>query len=309
MENLRVDYLKHFDFEREPFGNDPMVGFHFECPQQTGAERRLVRGPLQGKGLSVLVGDHGSGKTTLLRRLLEALPPNRFEAGVMVMARREVDPTVFLQRIARMFGVTTPPDERGALIAQLAGRLGQIQERGVRAVAVIDEAHMLMGGDVLDELRGLLSLEGEQGRTLSLVLAGLPALESSLGQHPALASRIEVKARLESFEEETSARYLADRLGFARGKPDILPPAAVAALHEHSEGVPRLLNTLADNALFEAFLDGRGAVAVADVERAAEDLAPGATVPEFATAEVLSPVEVEGEAYAVVSPVGAISGS
>lgn len=298
-----MDYLKHFGLEREPYANDPMPGFHFDCASQQATEQRIVRGPLHGKGLSVLIGDHGSGKTTLLRRLIDSLPENRFEAGVMVMVRRDVDPTSFLQRVARLFGVAAPPEERGALIAQLAGRLGQIQERGLHAVAVIDEAHLLAGSDVLDELRGLLSLEGEQGRTLSLVLTGLPSLEATLSQHPALDSRVDVKTRLEPFDAETAARYLAERLAFARGKPDILHPAAVARLHEQSGGVPRVLNTLADNALNEAFLAGRGALAVEDVERAADDLSFAGSTSTLQTAEILSPVEVAGEPYAEVGPV------
>jgi type II secretory pathway predicted ATPase ExeA len=307
MESASVDYLQHFGLDREPFGSDPLPGFHFECASQQGAERRLARGPLHGKGLSVLVGGYGSGKTTVLRRLVDALPANRFEAAVMVMVRRDVDPLAFLQRVARLFGVNQPPDERGALIGQLAGRLGQIQERGLRALAVIDEAHLIRGDDVLDELRGLLSLEGEQGRTLSLVLAGLPELEATLARHRGLGSRVDVKVRLEPFDADTSARYLAERLAFARGKPDVLHPAAVAAIHEHARGVPRVLNTLADNALHEAFLAGRGALTVTDVERAAADLAVEAS-PDLETAEVLSPVEVEGEPFARVAPVEAIPG-
>jgi len=300
MENPRVDYLQHFGLERDPFDNDPMPGFHFECSEQTATEQRLQRGPLHGKGLSVLLGGPGAGKTTLLRRLVDALPENRFEAGVMVMVQHDVDPTALLQRIARLFGVAAPPEDRAALIGQLAARLGQIQARGLRAVAIVDEAHLLTGVELLDELRGLLNLEGEQGRSLSVVLAGLPALETGLARHRALGSRIDVKARLLPFNAEASARYLAERLAFARGKPDVLHPAAVVALHERSGGIPRALNTLADNALHEAFLAGRGALAVEDVERAARDLAPPLASEELETAELLSAVEVEP--YAVASP-------
>jgi len=298
MERAALDYLQHFGLERDPFGDEPVAGPHFECPSHALAERRLARGPLHGKGLSVLVGDHGSGKTTLLRRLVDALPPNRFEAGVMVLVRRDLDAEAFLGRIARLFGVTAPAEDRGALIGQLAGRLGQIQERGLRTVAVIDEAHLLGGLEVLDELRGLLNLEGEQGRLLSLVLAGLPELEAKLAGHPGLAQRVDVKARLEPFDAETSARYLAERISFARGKPDLLHPSAVAALHDRSGGVPRRLDTLADNALHEACLAGRGAVAVEDVERAARDLSLPS--PEVEVAEVLSAVEVAAQPYGML---------
>ena len=289
-----MDHLQHFGLERDPFANDPMPGFHFTCPVQEGVERRILRGPWHGKGLTVLVGDHGSGKTTALRRLVEALPENRFDAAVMVLTRRDPDPTVLLQRVARLFDVAAPNEDRAAVLGQLAGRLAQIQERGLRAVAVIDEAHLLEDDAVLEEIRGLLNLEGDAGRLLSIVLAGLPSLEARLARNPALAHRIDVKARLAPFDADTSARYLAERVAFARGKPDLLHPAALASLHRISGGVPRVLNTLADNALHEAFLAGRGAVAVEDVERAARDLALGPAAAGVEGGEVLCAVEVEG---------------
>lgn len=284
MERRALDYLQHFGLDREPFGNDPLPGFHFESPALVAAERRLVRGPAQGKGLTVLIGGHGSGKTTLLHRLVDALPQNRFDAAVLVLSGRSVEPVAFLQRVARLFGVAAPAEDRSALLGQLAGRLMQIQERGLRAVAVIDEAHLLDHESVLQEIRGLLNLEGERGRALSVVLSGLPALEDRLRAFPGLLHRVDVQVRLECFDAATSARYLTERVAFARGKAEILHPAAVQALHELSGGVPRALNTLADNALFDAFLAGRGAIAVEDVERAAASLGRGDAI------EVLEPV-------------------
>jgi len=73
----------------------------------------------------------------------------------------------------------------------------------------------------------------------------------------------------------------------------------IETLYKFSRGRPRLLNTLADNALFEAYLAGRAAIDSGDVERAAADLCigadPGSTfshsssaapVPELPTTEV-----------------------
>lgn len=302
-EGSALDYLKHFGLDREPFGNDPMPGFHFDSPNLAGAERRLLRGPLQAKGLTVLIGDHGSGKTTLLRRLVELLPENRFDAAVMVMAGRPAEPVEFLQRFARLFGVTAPSEERSTLLGQLAGRLVQIQERGLHAVAVIDEAQLLDGSEVLAELRGLLNLEADRGRTLSLVLAGLPVFDDRLAATPSLASRVDVKVHIEAFDAETTARYLAERVACARGKPDILHPSAVAAIHAASGGVPRRVNTLADNALYEAFLAGRGAIAVDDVERVARALQLTPAGPIEAAEAVVAPLVGEPEYAMAVTEV------
>ena len=61
----------------------------------------------------------------------------------------------------------------------------------------------------------------------------------------------------------------------AGGQPPILTPEAVGALGKFGRGRPRLLNSLADNALYEAYLAGRPAVEAYDVERAATDLGVG----------------------------------
>ena len=62
------------------------------------------------------------------------------------------------------------------------------------------------------------------------------------------------------------------------------------ALFKFGRGRPRLLNTLADNALFEAYLSGRSAIDASDVERAAADLGigpdPGTTYSQLAAAPV-----------------------
>ena len=65
-----------------------------------------------------------------------------------------------------------------------------------------------------------------------------------------------------------------------------MPSEALDALHKLGRGRPRLLNTLADNALFEAYLAGRNRLEAGDIERAAADLGigadPGETYIDFA---------------------------
>jgi type II secretory pathway predicted ATPase ExeA len=299
-----VDYLKHFGLERDPFGREAHAGFHFECPAHADAEQRVLRGPLLGRGLTVLVGEHGSGKTTLLRRLVEALPEARFEPAVLVIVHRDVDPTALLQRLARPYGVSAPSPDRPALLGQLAGRLAQIQEQGRHAVAVLDEAHLLGSTAILEELRGLLNLEGDRGPLLSLVLSGLPELDQRLGELPALLARVDVRVRLGAMDADTAAQYLAARIRFAGGKPEILHPAAVTEMHRAGRGVPRVLDTLADNALYEACRAGRGAVVVEDVQRASWDLGVGAGGAELVeTAEpIVAPLDADDSEYATTIP-------
>jgi hypothetical protein len=137
---------------------------------------------------------------------------------------------------------------------------------------ILDEAQVLAEQGVLRELRGLLNLEYEERRLLTLVLVGLPALARAVADEPALADRVDVPLRLAPLTTEEASRYVTHRIRAAGGNPAIVESGAVAALVKWGMGVPRRLNRLADAALFEAHLAGRVSATAADVERAAAEL-------------------------------------
>jgi hypothetical protein len=170
-------------------------------------------------------------------------------------------------------------------MGQIFEALAVVREDGRHAVLIIDEAHAL-SSDAFSEVSALLNLEYEDRRLLSILLVGSPELDVALNRESGLMQRVDVRTRLGALGLEPSARYLEHRIRTVGGAPAILPDEAVQALYKFSRGRPRLLNTLADNALFEAFLGGRQAVSPGDVERAASDLAigadPGTTYTEFA---------------------------
>jgi len=168
--------------------------------------------------------------------------------------------------------IEEPARERESLLAEVYERLAIIREDGRHAVLIIDDAQALASPETLAEVCGLLKLEYEDRRLLSLVLAGTPRLAEALASDPVLAHRVDVKVHLEPLDALTASAYLAHRLQGAGGAASILEPEAVAALHRLGRGIPGLMNTLADNALFEAFLCGRTAVSPVDVERAHRDL-------------------------------------
>jgi type II secretory pathway predicted ATPase ExeA len=267
-----MEHLEHFGLTRDPFRNDPQRRFYFKSHQHQDAERRLLRGVRQGKGLAVLLGQVGSGKTTLVRHLLEQLDESRFEASLLVLIQGAVDTDWLLVRFARHLGIEEPAAKRAALLGQIYARLVTIHQQGQRAVILIDEAQMLNRREILVELRGLLNLEFDEERLLSLVLTGLPELEDVLKLDAPLADRVEIRVALSHLDAESSHEYLAHRIRMAGGNPAILAREAAAGVARFAGGIPRRMNTLADNALFEAYLAGRRSVSIPDVELAAADL-------------------------------------
>ncbi|MDJ0869397.1 MAG: AAA family ATPase, partial [Myxococcota bacterium] len=251
-----MEHLAHFGLSQDPFRNEPQLDFHFEASGHREARLRLLRCLRQGKELAVLVGTVGSGKTLLVRSVFEELDPDRFEVGLLVLARG-VEPDSLRAAVAHQLGVEEPASERAEGVPQLFQRLVEIRGEGRRAVVLIDEAHALRDGDCLAELRSLLNFEHDEQRLLSVVLVGAPALEQVLAQDPVLPGRIELQIALTPLAGAEAQAYLAHRIERAGGDPALFAPEVAASIAERAGGVPRRMNTLADGTLFEAHLAGR----------------------------------------------------
>jgi general secretion pathway protein A len=267
-----MNYLEHFELAQEPFSNAPVSRFYYNSAQHAQALTRLLHAVSYMKGLAVLVGDIGAGKTTLARRLLDSLPESEYEAALLVIIHSGITASWLLKRIALQMGVQSPAEEKLALLSQLYARLLQIHEQGKKAVVLIDEAQMLATREIMEEFRGLLNLEVPERKLISFVFFGLPDIEQNLKLDPPLAQRVALRYRLEPFNAESTEAYLKHRLRLAGCPRMPFSPEAVAAVHRLSRGVPRVINTLCDNALFEAFMARADSVDAALAERVGTSL-------------------------------------
>ena len=252
-----MSYLDYFGLRHEPFSNAPVSRFYFDDEQRTvrrsGACFTCVE---RMKGLAVLVGDVGAGKSTLARRLLDQLPGYRVrQAAPIVIMHSQIATDWLLQRMALQLGVPEPAQDRVTILAQLYKRLVQIYEEGRKAVVLIDEAQMLQSREIMEEFRGLLNLEVPERKLLSFVFFGLPELEENLKLDPPLQQRVAMRYRLETLTPSDTAAYLEYRLKQAGTEKRPFSDEAVATIHAATHGTPRAINTLADNALLEAYFD------------------------------------------------------
>lgn len=269
-----MEHLQHFGLSQDPFSNEPDLRFYFESASHRDAQRRVERGLRQHKGLTLLTGDGGMGKTMLARRVLDALEEEVFEATLLVMLPGTADATAILQRFARQLGAEEPADDRAGLLSQIYDQLAIVREDGRHAVLMVDDAQ-IMTPDVFAELGGILNLEYEDKRLVSILFVGSPELDRLVQNDPSMAPRVDVRVRVQPLDVQNTTAYIAHRLNAVGGNPALVPPTVIETLNKFGRGRPRLLNTLADNALFEAYLAGRSGLDPSDVERAAADLGIG----------------------------------
>jgi type II secretory pathway predicted ATPase ExeA len=267
-----VEHLTTFGLDRDPFGCDSQLIWYFEGAGFASATQRLQRAATQSKGLCVVTGRGGVGKTMLVRHLLQALEEEVFEASMLVAVPGITDMRWLLTRWAQQLGVEAPATESAGVLAQIYEQLAIVREDGRTAVLIIDEAQVLAERGILAELRGLLNLEYEEKRLVTVVLVGSPALAEAVSAEPALRERLDLRLTIQPLQLKETVGYVHHRIRAAGGNPAIFESSAVSSLTKLAGGLPRRINAIADDALFRAHSAGRVSATSADVERAAAAL-------------------------------------
>ncbi|MCA1797789.1 MAG: AAA family ATPase, partial [Geobacteraceae bacterium] len=131
---------------------------------------------------------------------------------------------------------------------------------------------MLQTSALMEEFRGLLNLEIPGNKLLNLIFFGLPEVEECLQLDKPLAQRVAMRYHLHPLQEAETLEYIRHRLSIAGAEQGIFTPEAGVAIQRFSAGVPRLINTLCANSLFEAFLTNRHLVDTQTVSSVAGDL-------------------------------------
>lgn len=249
-----MSYLNFFGFNTEPFSNVAMGKFYYNSPRHAKALAKLGYAVDSMKGLALLVGNIGAGKTTLARRFLDSLPEEKYEAALIVMVHSAVAPDWILKKIAHQMGIDEPSHDKLRLLGQLYERLVSIRKNGKKAVVLVDEAQMLQTREIMEEFRGLLNLEIEEAKLISFVFFGLPDIDQNLKLDEPLAQRVAIRVSLEAMDQKETEEYIRHRLVVAGNSAIPFTKEAFSIIYRYSNGVPRLINTMCDNALLEAFL-------------------------------------------------------
>ncbi len=159
-----------------------------------------------------------------------------------------------IRRVAGQVGVKDLNGGKVDIVGRLYERLNEIAEEGRKAAILIDEAHMLRSPETLEEIRGLLNLELSDSKLLSIVMFGMPELDSCLNSEPALKQRMAMRYQLNNFTKDVLVDYVRFRLFHAGSDRNVFSPQALDGIFNLSAGNPRLVNVISDNALFEGYV-------------------------------------------------------
>jgi general secretion pathway protein A len=268
-------YKSFYHLERSPFEIIPDPFFFFATPGHNEALAALYHGVRGHKGFAVLTGDVGTGKTLLLRCLLEKLTRSDDVAYAYVFNGR-LTPYEFLQYVASDFGLPVSGKNKSEILSDLSKYVVARRAEKLTTVLIVDEAHHL-SVDILEEIRLLTNLETVHGKLLQILLVGQPELDEKLDSHDLrqLKQRIAHRAQLVPLTPSETDGYIQCRLQLAGADMNagtLFPQDTLQTLFRYSRGIPRLINTICENALITAYARQSPTVTPEIVEDAAADL-------------------------------------
>jgi len=249
-----MDYLDFFKLKEQPFSSTVDDKFYYGSKQHAEALVRLKYAIDTMKGLAVVIGDIGTGKTTLARKMLNELDENKYEAALLVVLHSSVTTDWLMKKIALQIGVVSPGDSKVDLLGQIYRQLLELHKKGLKTVVIIDEMQMLKSKEIMEEFRGLLNMEVAEGKLITFVFFGLSEMEDILALDEPLKQRIALRCRLAPLEGNNTREYINHRIRVAGAERGIFTAGAINKIHAYAKGVPRVINTVCDNALLEAFL-------------------------------------------------------
>lgn len=245
-------YSKHFGFDELPFSVTPDPRFFYSNAAYQDVLAGLEHGIKVRNGFVVVTGDAGTGKTTLLHRLI-CSSADTIEYALIINPC--LNSIALLRTILMSLGLPSSSVDRETLSEQLNSHLRELFTQGRSVALLFDEAQSL-SDEVLEEFRLPGNQETDGATLTSIVLMGQPELERRLDHSKLrqIKQRITSRRRLVSLPDRDVGPYVTSRLKHVGYKGDeLFQPAALERIISWSGGIPRLINTICDNALLLAY--------------------------------------------------------
>ena len=293
-------YTSFYKLDKTPFAFAPSPGCFYANTELCESLRTLRRVILRGEGPALIVGPNGTGKSTICELLVEHFRKSHqivhFRSASFATGRD------IIEQFLLSLGGTVVQQTTAELRTAIAGRVCNIVENPEPILLVVDEAHR-MPPEIIRELQSLQNIVHQGNSRICIILAGTlkieelltdPVLES-FNQRIAHRCYVAVASRM-----ETTALINEQLVQAGRSVSEIFTRGALRRIYEYTQGVPRIINLLADRCLIIGLQREMQVIEEHDVELAWADLQQLPPPKPVATAEESTTTDTSTEPSATV---------
>ena len=238
-------FTNHFKMTAHPFPARPPLDALWRDARFSEALSRL-QVFLEYELAAVVTGDEGVGKSSLVRLFIDSLAAKRITPVYLHLT--QLRSGAILKFLVHALG-EKPAQTKDKVLMQILAKLNGSDQQ---IVCIVDEAHLL-NQDALVDLRLLLSGACDSDQ-FKLLLVGHSRLKKDLksSHHAALAQRAPTRYHIPPFSQTQSVEYINFHLARVAANSKLFDENVKHEIHEHSRGVPRLINNIATVCLITA---------------------------------------------------------
>lgn len=270
----KYSYGNFYGFLANPFDSRPDLRFFFPTKNCEEVWNSVIYGVTHKKGFSLLTGESGIGKTSLAALFFLYFNTRGLKVKVIPIFNSPKNIEEILQTVLHNLGFPAPKENKSSMLSQLNENLIKRSERDETVVLLFDEAQNLRK-EILDEIRMFTNSSPKRPKILQEIFVGDMQFEKSLSSRDLtiLNQRFEVRCRLMPFSTEESQNYIEHRLnrvGSTAAK--VFTPGAVSLITNCSNGIPRNLNRICNEALSVGYSQMKEKIDSANVNEALANL-------------------------------------
>jgi type II secretory pathway predicted ATPase ExeA len=266
-------YTEFYGLKEKPFNLTPSPRFVYLSEGHKEAMALLTYGVTERKGFILLTGEVGTGKTTMIHNLI-----NNLDASVeyVYLVNPILSPQEFIDYLAfSSFKKRIHFRSKADFLLEFEDFLKTCLKNQKIFILIIDEAHKL-SFELLEEIRLLSNMEFAEEKLINIFLVGQPELNDNLNNPKGRATlqRIGIRYDIPPLGLKETGEYLNTRLMVAGApkKGEIFQKEAVEAIYRFSQGYPRTINILADNALLIGYSSGKKIINASVIEESYNSL-------------------------------------
>jgi general secretion pathway protein A len=250
-------YLNHYNLRSKPFEMTSDPKFIWLGRKQKQALAGFTRTIFRNKGILLLTGGVGAGKSAFVSCLLKGLINRSIFATI---TDPDLDVTDFLDILAAEFKIKQRFVSHGDFLMYFHKFLHSANAKNISVILIIEEAQHL-SPDILNLLKDLADIGNNGQKLINLIFVGqveqkegLEALIAKL--ETALKQKMVIHFHLDPLTKTETQLLIQHRLEVAGGKIALIDPEALKFIYGFSNGCPRLINSICDQALLTGYSDG-----------------------------------------------------